>query len=304
MTDIQIQCFLTLADNLSYTKTAQLMGISQSTLSAHIQALEKGIQHKLFVRNKRSVVLSAAGEIMYDTLKETSDQIRKALYRIDYMEKSTNSRIAIGIMEGQWSKRFIEKISERFLENALDVQFEIKTFGNAELLEQLDIGNVDMILGYGNVPTVRTDLKSVPIYETPLYLAKRADDKEMLLTDKVAFEARTLILQDQENSPYFEKYYHVFCNAYQFHPEQILRVKNKASIMLNVEMGQGIGFCDDFSMIFGRRQFAFEVVKEPHINYDLIYKPGHMKKVLEEYVNFLEQIYPSRISKNIFNAGF
>ena len=43
MTDIQVKCFLALAEHLNFTQAARDLCISQSTLSMHISALEKKI---------------------------------------------------------------------------------------------------------------------------------------------------------------------------------------------------------------------------------------------------------------------
>lgn len=303
MTDTQIKCFLALADNLNYTKTAQIMGISQSTLSAHIAALEKSMNHALFVRNKRSVVLTVAGEIMYKTFKQTSDMINASIQQIESLERGTRNRIAIGVMEGQWSQCILKRLSAKFMSERRDVSFEIKTFGNAELLEQLDIETVDMIFGYSDVLKVRQDLRSLPIYETPLYIAKRAGNQEQILCEKERLEKQCFVLQNRNRAPYFEKIYETFCQVYNIIPYNIVRVENQPSVMFNVEMGRGIGFVDDLSMIYGKSQFAFEKIKDISIKYDLIYKPGHSKAVLADYIEYIKEYYPVRTSNSNWSAG-
>lgn len=303
MTDTQIQCFLTLAENLNYTKTAQLIGISQSTLSAHIAALEKCLHYKLFVRNKRNVTLSLAGEIFYKTFRETTSLIDEAMRTISQMEADNQSCITIGLMEGQWSKAMLENISGAFFDARKSMKFVVKTFGNAELLEQLELGNVDMILGYSNVLNVRKDLESVPLYETPFYIVKRSDYRKDIMTDKHFLENQCFILQHKSVAPFFENYYETFCRLKEIFPTNIVRVSNNASIMLNVEMGRGVGLIDDLSIIFGKTQYEFEKIPDMIIKYDLIYKPGHIKNLLSEYIEYLKDNYSERISNSILSAG-
>lgn len=303
MTDTQIQCFLTLADNLNFTRTAHILGISQSTLSAHIAALEKGLDQVLFIRNKRNVALSVAGEIMYKTFKDVTAMVDDALQSIHQMEREKQDRIIVGLMEGQWSQRIIECISETFLQENPEIQLRIKTFGNAELLEQLDLGTVDMIMGYANVLELRQDLSSLPIYESPLYLTKRAGEVDALLENKELLETQCFILQDKKRAPFFEKYFETWCQTYGVEPVNILRVENKASVLLNIEMGRGIGLIDDLSIIYGKSQYEFEVVKNIETKYDLIYKSGHTKKILADYVAYIKERYSSRLSRSVFKAG-
>ena len=62
MTDMQIRCFLNLAELLNFTRAAEKLNISQPTLSTHISALEKDLNLCLFIRTKRKVFLSPEGK--------------------------------------------------------------------------------------------------------------------------------------------------------------------------------------------------------------------------------------------------
>ena len=77
MTDTQKKCFFALAEYLNYTRAAQSLNISQSTLSTNIAALEKSLGLCLFIRNRRMVNLSPEGEIMLEAMKK-SDRIFSA----------------------------------------------------------------------------------------------------------------------------------------------------------------------------------------------------------------------------------
>jgi DNA-binding transcriptional LysR family regulator len=56
-----IHSFLSLAKNLSFSRTAQLVHLTQPALSLQIQALEKEIGVTLFERNRRKTILTPAG---------------------------------------------------------------------------------------------------------------------------------------------------------------------------------------------------------------------------------------------------
>ena len=79
MTDIQVKCFLALAEHLNFTQAARDLCISQSTLSMHISALEKNLALTLFIRTKRKVELSPEGEILYPVLKNVNEALEAAV---------------------------------------------------------------------------------------------------------------------------------------------------------------------------------------------------------------------------------
>lgn len=62
----QIKYFLALARELHFWKTAGKMHITQSSLSRHIQALERELDVQLFERDKRNVKLTPAGKFLKD----------------------------------------------------------------------------------------------------------------------------------------------------------------------------------------------------------------------------------------------
>jgi DNA-binding transcriptional LysR family regulator len=62
MLDIhQLHIFLTAAETLSFTRTAQRLHLTQPSVSQHIQALERHFGCQLFVRNGRNLELTEAG---------------------------------------------------------------------------------------------------------------------------------------------------------------------------------------------------------------------------------------------------
>lgn len=59
-----LRTFLTVAQTLSFTQAAQRLNIRQPTVSQHIRRLEQSVGRALFVRDTRTVTLTADGEAM------------------------------------------------------------------------------------------------------------------------------------------------------------------------------------------------------------------------------------------------
>jgi LysR family transcriptional activator of glutamate synthase operon len=58
----QLEVFRAVAETKSFTRASHVLFISQSTVSQHIRELEDSLKVELFVRNRRNVGLSPAGE--------------------------------------------------------------------------------------------------------------------------------------------------------------------------------------------------------------------------------------------------
>ena len=63
MNDLQIDYFIAVARNLSFTKTAEEMYVSQPAISRQISHLEEELGYPLFDRSKKTTQLTPAGEI-------------------------------------------------------------------------------------------------------------------------------------------------------------------------------------------------------------------------------------------------
>jgi DNA-binding transcriptional LysR family regulator len=60
----QLRTFLAVAQSLSFTRAAASLGLGQPTVSQHVRRLEAAVGRPLFVRDTRSVALTADGEAM------------------------------------------------------------------------------------------------------------------------------------------------------------------------------------------------------------------------------------------------
>jgi len=60
----QLRTFLAVSQSLSFTQAGTVLGLRQPTVSQHVRKLEQAVGRPLFVRDTRSVTLTADGEAM------------------------------------------------------------------------------------------------------------------------------------------------------------------------------------------------------------------------------------------------
>nr|WP_206761373.1 LysR family transcriptional regulator [Bacillus paralicheniformis] len=65
-----MKTFVTLAEVKNFTKTAELLLMSQPSVSMHIKNLEKEFQTKLFERSPKYLKITPTGETLYDRAKQ------------------------------------------------------------------------------------------------------------------------------------------------------------------------------------------------------------------------------------------
>lgn len=90
--------FLAVAEELSFSKAARRLNMSQPPLSLHIKALEHLLGTQLFLRDSRNVELTAAGALL---LKETSHiqgLTRQSLRQVGLMGRGAAGHIKLGLV--------------------------------------------------------------------------------------------------------------------------------------------------------------------------------------------------------------
>ena len=65
-----LKTFVTLAEVKNFTKTAELLLISQPSVSLHIKNLEQEFQTQLFLRSPKFLKITPTGEILYERAKQ------------------------------------------------------------------------------------------------------------------------------------------------------------------------------------------------------------------------------------------
>ena len=160
--------FVTLADTGNYLQTAELLYMAQSTLSRHIQHIERQIGTPLFLRSTRKVELTEAGKIYYRYAKQAitlEDEFSEA------MQKELNSGeadIICGMipLAAKYGFRAITALHVNY------PGYHVKTVLNDSntLKKMLRDGSCDFCLVREFPETASDDYGRVPLYKDRLQL--------------------------------------------------------------------------------------------------------------------------------------
>ncbi|MCD8054169.1 MAG: LysR family transcriptional regulator [Lachnospiraceae bacterium] len=80
MNTFQLTCFLTVADTLSFARSAEMLHVTQPAVTHQIRSLEKELNVSLFDRTTHSVELTRSGLLLLDdakTIVATSQRVKK-----------------------------------------------------------------------------------------------------------------------------------------------------------------------------------------------------------------------------------
>lgn len=142
-----IETFIRLTELGSFSRTAESLGYSQSTVTVQIQQLEKELGFFLFERIGKRVVLTNLGKSFLSMAKEMKKTEEQMLH-LGTKGKEVSGVLRVGGIESlinPYSADLIKEYNRRFPK----VTLEIKTSHTAELLQMIKENSLDIAVGFG-----------------------------------------------------------------------------------------------------------------------------------------------------------
>lgn len=158
-----LEYFLAVAREESITKAAEVLHVTQPTLSRQLSGLEAEVGARLFKRGTRKITLTAEGLLLNRRAQEIIQLVSRTKEELREQQQQVEGRISIGCGETAAVRRLAEMFGE-FGEKFPRVGYDIFT-ANADLVkEQMDKGLVDIGLLLEPVDTrkyefIRLDIK-------------------------------------------------------------------------------------------------------------------------------------------------
>lgn len=157
--------FVELAKTCKFQETAEALFISQSTLSKHIQAIEKELGAELFVRTTRRAELSEIGHAFLPYASQIA-QIQQDYIR-DLINTDITRRIRIGT-DFSISTRLIERFVSSYITEHKNIEFEMLTPERNTLRNGLRSGELDLAIVCRDLSDIDSEFFSYPYYSDML----------------------------------------------------------------------------------------------------------------------------------------
>lgn len=164
--------FLAVVAAGNFVNAAERLHVTQSTVSARIQALEATLGCTLFVRNKGGTRLTAAGRHFQrhaSTLVRTVEQARHAVG----VARGFRAALTIGGRFGLWEQFLTPRLAE-LMKEAPDISVRAEIGLEAELMQGLVEGRVDIAILY--TPESRPGLKVEWLFDERLVFVSTEPD--------------------------------------------------------------------------------------------------------------------------------
>lgn len=243
-----IQYVVTVAQELSFSKAAQSLYISQPALSQSIKRLESELGVPLFIRANNSVTLTSAGRIFVADGQEIlrmSNQLKSKMSDIINL-RECHLRIGISTF---YSNCYLPKILPAFRSQYPSITLEIVEESSVVLEELASEGKIDFCMI--PAPLKNNQLEYQTVYQEQILLAVPPDhllNKQLTpaLSSGLPFIDLSLVAEEPflflKKHQKFTQMGMQLCRAAGFTPRIVFETVNWNTINSLVANGMGIGF--------------------------------------------------------------
>ena len=235
----QIEAFLEVARRQNLSRAAEALFVSQPTLTARLQSLEAALGEQLFVRTRRGMRLTEAGETFLPFAEHAVRALADGRERLDELRHGMAGRLVLGAPPTV-STYALPALLARFSAAHPAVRLAIKTGTSEEVLEmvlhdQVQIGIVRALAS--------PEIDSVPLYTDTLVLI--AGPGHRLAGSRTGGQARLADLAGEvlvlfgRSSSYLEFTTAIFRQAGAL-PGSVLELDNIEAAKKMVERGLGV----------------------------------------------------------------
>lgn len=156
MTDFRLKVFLSVAQNLSFTKASKELFISQPAITKHIQELESDFKTTLFERKGNGISLTRAGDLLVHHAQELLLKYQQLAYDMHQLNSTYVGEIRIGAST-TISQYVLPPILAKYIEKYPQVKISLISGNTREIEDALEEHRIDIGLIEGT--SRRSNLK-------------------------------------------------------------------------------------------------------------------------------------------------
>ncbi|WP_106496339.1 LysR family transcriptional regulator [Lentibacillus sp. Marseille-P4043] len=200
-----LQYFVAIVDQSTFTKAANVLHISQPSLSVAMKRLEDKVGFPLIDRTSRHIQITKEGKIMYQEAKKLLKHYENVSDEMRRLKEEGPLELSIGLIES--SMFFVPKILSVFKQEFTKVRVRLLETLSLDDVEKA-LNNFDIHVAITNQYIHNSDIETIPIYKEnlvallpPNHYLENKDclqltdfEGEDFIVSKEGFQTRTDIL--------------------------------------------------------------------------------------------------------------
>ena len=294
MNTFQLECFLAVAENLSFARAAQQLHITQPAVTQQIKALEKELNAKLFARSTRSVKLTREGAVFLYDSRHILSIARRMTDRFAAAESSTMKFLSVGCYNYICLFLMIpvmESLKAQF--PMLHPRLPVLPFNHIYRL--LDDEELDAVVAFREDSSVRVRAAYQELTQTPLVClcppdSPLAQRESLSLKD---LEQELLVLFNPTRAPYHIGRIHgeLMTNR---QPGEFYFCESEQAIMVLVAAGYGVSILPKILVPQNTRVVAIPLEDCAPLSFGIYYKSMENNPTLQEFIGGMRATFQKK----------
>lgn len=231
-----LETFITVTKFMNFSKAANAMFVSQSTVTARIKNLEEELKTELFYRDNKNVSLTPAGERFLEHAKLINELVSNATTDVLLYNKF-ESVLSICAPVSVWEYSLANAVKD-FMDNHPEIAVKLKCGHSDSVIEDLFLGLCHVGVVFQKV--YDEEIETIPFFRSNFHLVAKKGliPEDTYITPENIQNYRPIFI---EWGPEFVSWYNKFYKT-QTHFCEVDGVSLLVNLLLD---GQGIGFIPD-----------------------------------------------------------
>lgn len=237
----ELECFIAVAEELSFTRAAERLRLAQPPLSRHIKALEGKLEVMLLERSRRHVALTAAGLAFLTEARDILLRLRRAGELAKRTARGETDQVKVGFVSAVLSPELVE-VFTRFGKRYPHIRMQLYDLLPSEQIDALVRGEIEVgFIGVApeklppGVEVTRWREEELLIFLPPNHaLAAREEVKLAELVDE------SFVMIAPEAAPAYHTHLHRCCLEAGFHPRIVQEAKRAQAVAALTVAGAGV----------------------------------------------------------------
>ena len=157
-----IESFVSVAEEGSFSKAANVLFLRQPTVSAHISTLENELGVKLFERNTKEVNLTVEGHALYGYAKEMVN-LENKIKNIFKCTRDKDDGCLYIAASSVPAKHILPHILEKYMDKYPEAVFKVMEADSSNVIENVLTGNAH--IGFTGAKFEKNHCTYIPFYE-------------------------------------------------------------------------------------------------------------------------------------------
>lgn len=233
----QLEYFMTLCEELHFTRAAEKLGIAQPSLSQQIRLLEHEVGMPLFDRIGKKNALTEAGKILLHHSYNVVHELSQASAAISELQGLKRGTLKIGALLTVINYLLPPTVIG-FQHDYPNVELSVHGLRTGDIYKGLLQNELD--LGIVFLPMEHEDLEVIPLYKENLALAAPIGHpiaEEAFVTPYILKDTPSVLLPD---TYFLRQVINEQCRSMGFTPQPLLEITTMETIINMVSEGVGI----------------------------------------------------------------